>query len=75
MHQTFYGKLQTTTTCQNCNGVTNQVQSFLDLKSAAPDLPWFGKCSLAANAALILSLHALGLAPRVERRPRPPGWR
>ncbi|KAH8887064.1 ubiquitin carboxyl-terminal hydrolase-like protein [Thozetella sp. PMI_491] len=31
IHQTFYGKLQTTTTCQNCGGVTNQVQSFLDL--------------------------------------------
>jgi ubiquitin C-terminal hydrolase len=31
IHQTFYGKLQTTTTCQNCSGVTNQVQSFLDL--------------------------------------------
>ena len=31
IHQTFYGKLQSTTTCQHCNGVTNQVQSFLDL--------------------------------------------
>ncbi|KAK4240748.1 ubiquitin carboxyl-terminal hydrolase [Achaetomium macrosporum] len=31
IHQTYYGKLQSTTTCQNCNGVTNQVQSFLDL--------------------------------------------
>jgi ubiquitin carboxyl-terminal hydrolase 22/27/51 len=31
IHQTFYGKLQSTTTCQNCGGVTNQVQSFLDL--------------------------------------------
>ncbi|KAK4228186.1 ubiquitin carboxyl-terminal hydrolase [Podospora fimiseda] len=31
IHQTFYGKLQSTTTCQNCQGVTNQVQSFLDL--------------------------------------------
>lgn len=31
IHQTFYGKLQSTTTCQQCNGVTNQVQSFLDL--------------------------------------------
>ncbi|KAK0714340.1 hypothetical protein B0T21DRAFT_387061 [Apiosordaria backusii] len=31
IHQTFYGKLQTQTTCQNCSGVTNQVQSFLDL--------------------------------------------
>lgn len=31
IHQTFYGKMQTTTTCQNCGGVTNGVQSFLDL--------------------------------------------
>ena len=31
IHQTFYGKLQSATTCQNCGGVTNQVQSFLDL--------------------------------------------
>ncbi|KAK0724807.1 ubiquitin carboxyl-terminal hydrolase-like protein [Lasiosphaeris hirsuta] len=31
IHQTFYGKLQSTTTCQHCAGVTNQVQSFLDL--------------------------------------------
>lgn len=31
IHQTFYGKLQSTTTCQHCMGVTNQVQSFLDL--------------------------------------------
>ncbi|KAK0648745.1 ubiquitin carboxyl-terminal hydrolase-like protein [Cercophora newfieldiana] len=31
IHQTFYGKIQSTTTCQHCNGVTNQVQSFLDL--------------------------------------------
>lgn len=31
IHQTFYGKLQSTTTCQHCGGITNQVQSFLDL--------------------------------------------
>lgn len=31
IHQTYYGKLQSTTICQNCNGATNQVQSFLDL--------------------------------------------
>lgn len=31
IHQTFYGKMQTNTTCQNCNGTTNAVQSFLDL--------------------------------------------
>ncbi|KAH6668604.1 ubiquitin carboxyl-terminal hydrolase [Plectosphaerella plurivora] len=31
VHQTFYGKLQSTTTCQNCKGTTHAVQSFLDL--------------------------------------------
>lgn len=31
IHQTFYGKMQTTTACQNCGGQTNAVQSFLDL--------------------------------------------
>lgn len=31
IHQTYYGKLQITTTCQHCSSVTNQVQSFLDL--------------------------------------------
>jgi ubiquitin carboxyl-terminal hydrolase 22/27/51 len=31
IHQTFYGKMQTSTTCQNCSGTTNAVQSFLDL--------------------------------------------
>ncbi|KAK4099894.1 ubiquitin carboxyl-terminal hydrolase-like protein [Parathielavia hyrcaniae] len=31
IHQTFYGKLQSNTTCQSCGGVTDQVQSFLDL--------------------------------------------
>jgi ubiquitin C-terminal hydrolase len=31
IHQTFYGKMQTTTTCQNCHGTSSSVQSFLDL--------------------------------------------
>jgi ubiquitin carboxyl-terminal hydrolase 22/27/51 len=31
IHQTFYGKLQRSTTCQSCNGVTDSVESFLDL--------------------------------------------
>ncbi|CAK7201873.1 hypothetical protein SEUCBS139899_004588 [Sporothrix eucalyptigena] len=38
IHQTFYGKLQSTTTCQHCNGVTNQVQSFLDLSLGVENL-------------------------------------
>lgn len=31
IHQTFYGKLQSRTTCQSCGGTTNAVESFLDL--------------------------------------------
>ncbi|RDA89842.1 hypothetical protein CP533_0416 [Ophiocordyceps camponoti-saundersi (nom. inval.)] len=31
IHQTFYGKMLTTTTCQNCKGTSHTVQSFLDL--------------------------------------------
>jgi ubiquitin carboxyl-terminal hydrolase 22/27/51 len=31
IHQTFYGKLQSATTCAQCANVTHQVQSFLDL--------------------------------------------
>lgn len=31
IHQTFYGKMQTTTTCSNCHGASVSVQSFLDL--------------------------------------------
>lgn len=31
IHQTFYGKLQRSTTCMTCHGVTNTVESFLDL--------------------------------------------
>ncbi|KAK1984311.1 ubiquitin carboxyl-terminal hydrolase [Colletotrichum cereale] len=38
VHQTFYGKLQSSTTCQNCGGVTNAVQSFLDLSLGLENL-------------------------------------
>jgi len=31
VHQTFYGKLQSTITCQHCGGITTSVESFLDL--------------------------------------------
>lgn len=31
VHQTFYGKSQSTLTCQNCNNVTTSVEPFLDL--------------------------------------------
>jgi len=38
IHQTFYGKLQSMTTCQACGGVTNAVQSFLDLSLGLENL-------------------------------------
>lgn len=38
IHQTFYGKMQTTTTCQNCKGTTHAVQSFLDLSLGLENL-------------------------------------
>lgn len=38
IHQTFYGKLQSQTTCQHCGGVTNAVESFLDLSLALDSL-------------------------------------
>lgn len=38
IHQTFYGKMQTSTTCQNCSGTTNAVQSFLDLSVGLDNL-------------------------------------
>lgn len=31
IHQTFYGKLQSTITCQNCGHINTSVESFLDL--------------------------------------------
>jgi ubiquitin carboxyl-terminal hydrolase 22/27/51 len=31
IHQTFYGKFQSTVTCQNCESVTTSVEPFLDL--------------------------------------------
>jgi len=38
IHQTFYGKLESTTTCTSCKGETNQVQSFLDLSLGLDNL-------------------------------------
>ncbi|KAI0097452.1 ubiquitin carboxyl-terminal hydrolase [Nemania sp. FL0031] len=38
IHQTFYGKLQRQTTCQNCGGVTNAAESFLDLSLGLENL-------------------------------------
>lgn len=55
IHQIFYGKLQSTTTCQNCSGVTNQVQSFLDLSLPLDNLAQKkGKKSGAKAPALSL---------------------
>jgi ubiquitin carboxyl-terminal hydrolase 22/27/51 len=34
IHQTFYGKLQSTLTCESCDGVTTSTQPFLDLSLA-----------------------------------------
>lgn len=31
VHQTFYGKLQSTITCQDCGGVNSSVESFVDI--------------------------------------------
>lgn len=38
IHQTFYGKLQRQTTCQSCGGVTDAVESFLDLSLGLDNL-------------------------------------
>ncbi|KAH9904575.1 ubiquitin carboxyl-terminal hydrolase [Xylariomycetidae sp. FL2044] len=38
IHQTFYGKLQSQTTCQHCKGVTHAVESFLDLSLSLENL-------------------------------------
>ncbi|KXJ90647.1 ubiquitin carboxyl-terminal hydrolase [Microdochium bolleyi] len=38
VHQTFYGKLQRSTTCLNCGGVTNSTESFLDLSLGLENL-------------------------------------
>ncbi|RYP33921.1 hypothetical protein DL767_004548 [Monosporascus sp. MG133] len=39
IHQTFYGKLNSQTTCQNCKGITNATESFLDLSLGLENLP------------------------------------
>ncbi|EJT75239.1 hypothetical protein GGTG_05176 [Gaeumannomyces tritici R3-111a-1] len=51
VHQTFYGKLQSTTTCQACHGVTNQVQSFLDLSLGLENLAQRRKKAGSSSAA------------------------
>lgn len=38
IHQTFYGKLSSSTTCQHCKGVTNGTESFLDLSLGLENL-------------------------------------
>ncbi|KAI9743293.1 MAG: hypothetical protein M1818_003139 [Claussenomyces sp. TS43310] len=38
VHQTFYGKLQSTLTCQRCQGVTTAVEPFLDLSLGLEDI-------------------------------------
>ncbi|EPE03402.1 ubiquitin carboxyl-terminal hydrolase-like protein [Ophiostoma piceae UAMH 11346] len=56
IHQTFYGKLQSTTTCQQCYGVTHQVQSFLDLSLGVDNLRKSKKDKGAAGGAAKLTL-------------------
>ena len=55
IHQTFYGKLQSTTTCSHCGGVTNQVQSFLDLSLGLEGLAQRRKESGQKNPSLTLA--------------------
>ncbi|KAI0599668.1 ubiquitin carboxyl-terminal hydrolase [Biscogniauxia sp. FL1348] len=49
IHQTFYGKLQRQTTCQSCGGVTNAVESFLDLSLGLENLSQKRGASKKAN--------------------------
>ncbi|KAL6852850.1 hypothetical protein ACO1O0_007398 [Amphichorda felina] len=56
IHQTFYGKMQTTTTCQNCSGTTNAVQSFLDLSLGLDNLAQKRNRKLG-HATVPLTLH------------------
>lgn len=55
MHQTFYGKMQTNTTCQNCSGTTNAVQSFLDLSLGLENLAQKRKRSGKSQMPLTLN--------------------
>ncbi|KAI1080287.1 ubiquitin carboxyl-terminal hydrolase [Whalleya microplaca] len=55
IHQTFYGKLQSQTTCQRCSGVTNAVESFLDLSLGLENLaPKKGKKAPRGGLSLTL---------------------
>lgn len=55
IHQTFYGKLQSQTTCQHCGGVTNAVESFLDLSLGLENLSQKrGKKAAKAGPSLTL---------------------
>ena len=56
IHQTFYGKMQTTTTCQSCNGTTHTVQSFLDLSLGLDSLVQ-GKAKKTGNKVPVLTLN------------------
>ncbi|KAI0165074.1 ubiquitin carboxyl-terminal hydrolase [Hypoxylon sp. FL1284] len=55
IHQTFYGKLQSQTTCQHCGGQTNAVESFLDLSLGLENLSQ-KRGKKAAKSAASLSL-------------------
>lgn len=54
IHQTFYGKQQSQTTCQHCGGVTNAIESFLDLSLGLENLSQKKGKKAAKNASLTL---------------------
>ena len=63
IHQTFYGKLQRATTCQHCHGVTNAVESFLDLSLGFDHVPKKGKKAAAAAGGKSAGGGQTGAAP------------
>ena len=48
MHQTFYGKLESTITCKSCGDINTSVESFLDLSLGLE--AWSKKKNLKASA-------------------------
>lgn len=54
IHQTFYGKLQRTTTCGNCAGVTHAIESFLDLSLGLLSMQKKGKKAVPKPSHLTL---------------------
>ncbi|KAI1760921.1 ubiquitin carboxyl-terminal hydrolase [Hypoxylon sp. FL1150] len=59
IHQTFYGKQQSQTTCQHCGGQTNAVESFLDLSLGLENLSQKRGKKAAKNAQSLTLLECL----------------